>query len=63
MVSESNAVAPGIIETSKSDLERLNYLKSKIPLLRAGKPEDIAKTITFLASSEADIYQWCSPRS
>lgn len=52
-----NAVAPGVIMTdmlsafSKSELEEL---KDEIPLNRLGTPEDVANTVSFLASEKAD---------
>jgi 3-oxoacyl-[acyl-carrier protein] reductase len=52
-----NAVAPGYIETDMTgkltDTQKLAML-GIIPLKRAGKPEDIAKAVSFLASSGAD---------
>lgn len=52
----ANAVAPGYIETdmtaSMSEKARNEMLKS-IPLSRAGKPEDIASVVEFLASEKA----------
>ncbi len=51
-----NAVAPGFIETdmtaSLSDKAR-EAMTSQIPLRRAGKPEDVADVIAFLASEKA----------
>ena len=51
-----NAVAPGYIETdmtaSMSEKARNEMLKS-IPLGRAGKPEDVASVVEFLASEKA----------
>jgi len=51
-----NAVAPGFIETSMtevlSDEFKRNAVKM-IPLGRVGKPEDIASAVCFLASEEA----------
>ena len=51
-----NAIAPGFIETAMtqklSPEHRANYLAA-IPLGRAGTPEDIAKTVVFLASEAA----------
>lgn len=48
-----NAVAPGFIETQMTtavpDKVR-QHLIGQIPLARAGKPEDIANTVAFLAS-------------
>jgi 3-oxoacyl-[acyl-carrier protein] reductase len=52
-----NAVAPGFIETDMtsklSDKVKEEFTKS-IPLMRAGKPEDIAKAVLFLASEYSD---------
>ena len=52
-----NAVAPGFIETSmtnKLDEKQKESLLRNIPLGRMGKPEDVAKVVGFLCSSEAD---------
>jgi 3-oxoacyl-[acyl-carrier protein] reductase len=52
-----NAVAPGYIETQMTgqlpEAAREAFLKA-IPLKRAGTPEDVARAVAFLASSEAD---------
>jgi 3-oxoacyl-(acyl-carrier-protein) reductase len=52
-----NAVAPGFINTSMTEIlpqkTKENILNS-IPLKRIGSPEDIANTVAFLASSNAD---------
>ncbi len=51
-----NAVAPGYIDTdmtqAMSDMAKEAVL-SQIPMKRAGKPEDIAETVAFLASDKA----------
>jgi 3-oxoacyl-[acyl-carrier protein] reductase len=52
-----NAIAPGFMHTEILDAmpdEVLDKMKSKIPLQRLGKPEDIANINAFLASSEGD---------
>lgn len=52
-----NSVAPGIIETNMSRDRIIKYMDSylaKIPLKRIGKPEDIANSVTFLASDMSD---------
>jgi len=55
-----NTVSPGVIETPinaevlGSDAVRSTMLDA-IPLQRLGKPEDVAATIAFLASSDADF--------
>ncbi|ABY93009.1 3-oxoacyl-[acyl-carrier-protein] reductase [Thermoanaerobacter brockii subsp. lactiethylicus] len=52
-----NAVAPGFIETDMTsvlkDEIKENMLRS-IPLKRAGKPEDVAELVAFLASPASD---------
>ncbi len=51
-----NAVAPGYIDTdmtqAMSDMAKEAVL-SQIPMKRAGKPEEIAETVAFLASEKA----------
>lgn len=51
-----NAIAPGFIETDMTaslpeDVKKI--MLDQIPLGRAGKPEDIASAVTFLASEKA----------
>jgi 3-oxoacyl-[acyl-carrier protein] reductase len=51
-----NAVAPGMIETDMSKAVRGlagDRIKDIIPMKRIGKPEEVARVITFLASDEA----------
>ncbi len=53
-----NAVAPGPVETEMlnrftGSVERKAGLIAGVPLKRAGKPEEIAQTIVFLASDKA----------
>ena len=58
-----NAVCPGFINTdmvfegkSQEEIdESLRAVSAKSTLARAGAPEDIARVISFLASSEADF--------
>jgi NAD(P)-dependent dehydrogenase (short-subunit alcohol dehydrogenase family) len=50
-----NAVAPGIMETpmtekSRNDPARREYLFSRIPLKRFGRPEELVGPVAFLAS-------------
>jgi len=50
-----NAIAPGLIETDMTaELNESNPLIAAVPMGRAGKPEDVAETAAFLASSAAD---------
>jgi len=52
-----NCVAPGVINTDMNahlTLEEMDELKEEIPLNRIGTPQDIAKTVFFLASESAD---------
>ena len=47
-----NAIAPGVIKTDMlNDLSQdtMDMLKEETPLMRIGKPEDIAKCALFLA--------------
>lgn len=53
-----NAICPGftftdLTEEMKSDQALLNKFYDRIPLQRAGEPEDIASAIAFLASDDA----------
>ncbi len=55
-----NAVAPGPVETGMLDRftgskERKAGLLASIPLRRAGKPEEVADAILFLASDKASF--------
>ena len=52
-----NAVAPGYIATAMTDAIPENLREEiikKVPAGRIGKPEEIAKAVLFLASSDAD---------
>ena len=52
-----NCVAPGVIKTNMNahlTSEEMNELEDKIPIGRIGNPDDIAKTVFFLASDSAD---------
>ncbi|MBO5407826.1 MAG: 3-oxoacyl-ACP reductase FabG [Clostridia bacterium] len=53
-----NCVAPGIIKTdmlNEFSEEDLSALKEETPLERLGTPEDIAKAVSFFASSQSDF--------
>ncbi len=52
-----NAIRPGVIHTeihaSSGDAERADRIGAQAPLGRAGEPEEIARSILWLASDEA----------
>ena len=51
-----NAVAPGFIVTNMTDKlpqETKDFILTRIPLKRFGKPEDVAELVAFLASERA----------
>lgn len=55
-----NAISPGIIETPmidplKQDPSVMKALLSRLPLGRAGQPEEVSRLVLFLAS-EASSY-------
>lgn len=53
-----NAIAPGFIHTpmtSKVPEKILEMMKEKTPLKRLGEPRDVAQTLLFLASDEANF--------
>ena len=59
-----NSVAPGIIETDMTNdynEEELEEIKSKIPLEKIGKPEDIAKCVYWLVDDNYTTGQIISP--
>ncbi len=52
-----NAIAPGFIETdmtSRLNEKQKQMLLQNIPMQRFGKPEEVAKVVAFLCSSDAD---------
>ena len=49
-----NSVAPGFIETDMTEGIIAEDIVDKIPLKRAGKPNDISPIVIFLASDEAN---------
>ncbi len=49
-----NAIAPGYIETDMTkDLKQKEELSKRIPSGRFGKPEEVARVVSFLASSSS----------
>ncbi|MCL7743808.1 3-oxoacyl-ACP reductase FabG [Guyparkeria hydrothermalis] len=49
-----NAVAPGLIETDMSEgSAAADEVKSHVPMKRAGRPEEVASVVSFLASDRA----------
>jgi 3-oxoacyl-[acyl-carrier protein] reductase len=54
----ANCVAPGFVETPMTvnlPEKVLDYMKSKTPLGRMGKPDDIAQGVLFLASDRSSF--------
>lgn len=50
-----NAVAPGFIDTDMTkDLKQKDELMKMIPFGRFGKPEEVAKVVTFLVSNRSE---------
>jgi 3-oxoacyl-[acyl-carrier protein] reductase len=53
-----NAVAPGLIAgtqlTAAKPAELIARVEAQVPLGRAGRPEDVAASVAFLASPDAD---------
>jgi 3-oxoacyl-[acyl-carrier protein] reductase len=54
-----NGVAPGLVHTPIHERintpESLERLRQTIPLLRIGKPDELAQVVTFLASEDASF--------
>lgn len=53
-----NAIAPGMIDTpmiesTKSDPKIMEATLTRVPMRRAGKPEEVANLVLFLASEES----------
>ena len=48
-----NSVAPGLIETDMTTDLPLEEIKKAIPMRRAGRPDEVAATVSFLCSDGA----------
>lgn len=48
-----NVVAPGLIETDMIKNAPKDQIKAMIPMARLGRPEEVAKVVTFLCSDAA----------
>ncbi len=48
-----NVVAPGLIETDMIADAPKEHIKTMIPMARIGRPEEVAKVVAFLCSSDA----------
>ena len=48
-----NAVAPGLIDTESQEPGRVAAVGPTVPMKRAGRPEEVAQTVLWLASDEA----------
>ncbi len=48
-----NVVAPGLIETNMVQDAPKDYIKNLIPMARIGRPEEVARVVSFLCSDAA----------
>lgn len=48
-----NSVSPGVIDTEIQPAGRVDEIGPKLPMKRAGRPEEVAETILFLLSDAA----------
>lgn len=48
-----NVVSPGMIDTESQDRKRMAEVVGTIPMKRAGRPEEVAQSVLWLASEEA----------
>ena len=49
----ANVVAPGIIESEMASAFKPEQISQMVPMKRAGRPEEVAAVVGFLASAEA----------
>jgi NAD(P)-dependent dehydrogenase (short-subunit alcohol dehydrogenase family) len=53
-----NCVAPGVVETpllEQLQPDAIEYMRSKVPMGRMGRPEEVAAVVHFLASEDASF--------
>jgi len=48
-----NVVSPGVIDTESQDRQRIIDIAPTLPMRRAGLPDEVARTVLWLASDEA----------
>jgi NAD(P)-dependent dehydrogenase (short-subunit alcohol dehydrogenase family) len=48
-----NVVSPGVIDTESQDRKRLADVVGSIPMKRAGRPDEVAQCVLWLASQDA----------
>jgi len=48
-----NTVAPGLIDTDMIEGAPVAAIKQMIPMARIGKPEEVARVVRFLCSTDA----------
>jgi NAD(P)-dependent dehydrogenase (short-subunit alcohol dehydrogenase family) len=48
-----NVVSPGVIDTESQPPGRVAEMAPTLPMLRAGRPDEVAKAVLWLVSDEA----------
>ena len=48
-----NVVSPGVIDTESQPPGRVAEISPTLPMQRAGRPDEVANTVLWLASEEA----------